>query len=901
MKRARAIELCPARRRLPLFTALVLTAVTAAVAWLGFREDASRAQEEHDRAANQTLRAVSSLTTRLDFAVDSVRGLFVSSQEVTKSEFDTFVSGLVSGGGVSALGWVEPLPHARRATFERGHGGPIRGFDGKPVARASTYQVATHGYPAPFRTATYLLDVGHDPSQAATMHRARLTGAAAASPPLHVGPARDSFVLYVPAYAGGRIPSTPDARARAVTGFATGTFRFADLQALVHAAIPAGASMSITANGETVVRVGDVGDDAEVRHLRFAGQVWDIRVVPAEPSGVGLGLVALLLGVVITVLLTLLIRASVRSEIAARELAGLRERERDLAHAARELSEATSRTARERFRRAFEDAPIGMALTDRAMRILDVNQAFTDLLGRHHDELLDTSVIAYAHPDDAGVLGENATTLLRGQTMRAHWEARFVHADGHVVWVDIHATALGDGTDGNDLFLAQVVDTTDQRRFEQQLRYLADHDPLTGLENRRAFGRAVDAHHAHVKRYGPGGALIVLDVDHFKAVNDTLGHHAGDELIMDIADILRGQVRESDRIARLGGDEFAVLLPQADAQQAAAVAAKLVDAVREHRRRPGGRVGATTISAGVALFDGSGDSGGQLLVDADLAMYDAKEAGRDGFSLFADSERIASQTKSRLAWLDRVRGALAEDQFTLLAQPILDLASGQVVHHELLLRMVGEDGDLIAPASFLEIAERFGVVSELDIWVVREAIRKLAEHGDAGLVFEVNLSGSSIGSDRLLETIESDLAGSGVDPRSLVFEVTETAAVSNIPRARAFADRLADLGCRFALDDFGAGFGSFYYLKHLPFDFLKIDGEFVRHCVTNHVDRVIVSSLVRVATGLRKRTIAEYVGDESTIALLRDLGVDLAQGYSIGRPAPLEEWLARRGDVPAVV
>jgi EAL domain-containing protein (putative c-di-GMP-specific phosphodiesterase class I) len=177
---------------------------------------------------------------------------------------------------------------------------------------------------------------------------------------------------------------------------------------------------------------------------------------------------------------------------------------------------------------------------------------------------------------------------------------------------------------------------------------------------------------------------------------------------------------------------------------------------------------------------------------------------------------------------------------------------------------------------------------------VREAIRTLAEHRDENLVFEVNLSGSSIGSDRLLETIETDLAATGVDPRSLIFEVTETAAVSNIPRARAFADRLADLGCRFALDDFGAGFGSFYYLKHLPFDFLKIDGEFVRHCVTNHVDRVIVSSLVRVATGLSKRTIAEFVDDESTIALLRDLGVDLAQGYSIGRPAPLEEWLAER-------
>jgi diguanylate cyclase (GGDEF)-like protein/PAS domain S-box-containing protein len=886
----------------PIFTAIVLTLVTVAVAWLGFRQDARSAQDQRDRAADQTLRAATSLTTGLGYAVESVRGLFAASADVTEPEFDTFVSGLVEGGTVSALAWVKTVPHGRRATFERARGAAIRGFDGAPRGRARTYQVPYYVYPEIFRTATAHLDIAYDGDQAATMRRARLTGKAQASPPLHMAPpASGSFILYVPAYAGGATPLTPAQRARDSVGYAAGAFRFTDLRSILRDSVPAGTRLSITTNGEAVVRLGDVGHDPEVRRLRFAGQVWDIRVVPAETSGIGLGVLALLLGGVLTVLLTLLTRQSVRSEIAARELADLRERERDLAQEARELSEASSRSARERFRRSFEDAPIGMALTDGKGRVVDVNQALTDLLGREHDELLGSRALAYAHPDDAPVLGENAGALLDGQTGRANWEARFIHADGHLVWVDIHATALGDAADGRDLFLAQVLDITDQHRFEQQLRHLADHDPLTGLENRRAFGRAVDAHHAEVKRYGPGGALIVLDVDHFKAVNDTLGHHAGDELIMDIAGILRSEVRESDRIARLGGDEFAVLLPHADAEQAGTVAGKLVDAVREHGRDLGGRAGATTISAGVALFDGSRDTGDQILVDADLAMYDAKEAGRDGFAVFADSDRLASQTKSRLAWLDRIRGALAEDRFTLLAQPILDLGTGQIVHHELLLRMIGDDGDLIAPASFLEIAERFGVVADIDVWVVREAIRKLAEHRDAGLVFEVNLSGSSIGSDRLLETIENDLAGSGVDPRSLIFEVTETAAVSNIPRARAFADRLADLGCRFALDDFGAGFGSFYYLKHLPFDFLKIDGEFVRHCVSNHVDRVIVSSLVRVATGLNKRTIAEFVDDESTIALLRDLGVDLAQGYSIGRPAPLEDWLALRDDPRATL
>jgi EAL domain-containing protein (putative c-di-GMP-specific phosphodiesterase class I) len=281
-----------------------------------------------------------------------------------------------------------------------------------------------------------------------------------------------------------------------------------------------------------------------------------------------------------------------------------------------------------------------------------------------------------------------------------------------------------------------------------------------------------------------------------------------------------------------------------------------------------------------------------VLVDADLAMYDAKDGGRDGYSLYLPGALAASRTQARLAWMDRIRGALDDDRFTLLAQPILDLTTGHVVHHELLLRMIDEDGDLLPPGSFLAIAERFGLVAEIDAWVCRRAIRTLATYPGRELTLEVNLSGASIGSPELLASIESEIAASGVDPRALIFEVTETAAVSNIPRARAFADRLNALGCRFALDDFGAGFGSFYYLKHLPFDFLKIDGEFVRHCTTSSVDRVIISSLVRVASGLGKRTIAEYVDDRATIELLRDLGVDLAQGYAIGKPAPLEQWLS---------
>jgi EAL domain-containing protein (putative c-di-GMP-specific phosphodiesterase class I) len=308
------------------------------------------------------------------------------------------------------------------------------------------------------------------------------------------------------------------------------------------------------------------------------------------------------------------------------------------------------------------------------------------------------------------------------------------------------------------------------------------------------------------------------------------------------------------------------------------------------RRRP------ITASIGIALFGETERlSAEDVLVNADLAMYDAKEAGRDRTTTYSSHERGASRMKARITWAERIREALEEDRFTLYAQPIVELATGEVRQHELLLRMLDEQGDIIPPASFIAVAERFDLMQEIDRWVVARAIRLMGEQRRAGreLAFEVNISGSSTGDPELLTIIEHELQANGVDPVNLVLEVTETTAVANIPRAQQFAARLAELGCRFALDDFGAGFGSFYYLKHLPFDLLKIDGEFVRSCTTNQTDQLLVRAAVDIARGLGKKTIAEYVGDDETVELLRKLGVDYGQGFHLGRPAPLVQRLAR--------
>jgi len=382
----------------------------------------------------------------------------------------------------------------------------------------------------------------------------------------------------------------------------------------------------------------------------------------------------------------------------------------------------------------------------------------------------------------------------------------------------------------------------------------------------------------------------LLDVDNFKFVNDSLGHKAGDELIRSVAGLLRGRMRDTDILARLGGDEFAVLLPGASADQAQLVAADLLEMIRRHTTFAGGERVSMPASIGVAMLGDSDRDGSQLIVDADLAMYEAKTAGRDRISYHTAERAAQARLEGRYTWGERIRHALEYDGFVLHAQPILDLATGAVGQYELLLRMRGEDGALIAPGAFLPSAERLDLIQAIDRWVVVRAIRLIAAHARAGhdLRLEINLSGRSIGDAALTKLIERELRETAINPANLIFEVTETAAIANMDAAQEFARKLSELGAQFALDDFGTGFGSFYYLKHLPVSYLKIDGEFIAGMADHETDQLMVKAIVQIARGLGKQTIAEFVGDARTQALLAEYGVDYAQGYHIGRPADVD-------------
>lgn len=449
--------------------------------------------------------------------------------------------------------------------------------------------------------------------------------------------------------------------------------------------------------------------------------------------------------------------------------------------------------------------------------------------------------------------------------------------------------ALGDDIDATMSRLAERIARFIERdRLEGRLQHLADHDPLTDLFNQRRFDEELARELLAARRYGTSGAVMALDLDNLKHVNDTLGHEAGNELIARVAEIVRERLRKTDIVARIGGDEFAAVLPRADESQACQIASELLDAIRDQALvETAGGACSTSASIGIAVFHDGAEhpSGDELLNEADMAMYDAKEAGRDRVHVFDPR----SHGNVRRSWAEQIRSALAADRFTLYAQPIQALRPGRGRRHELLLRMVGPDDELIAPATFMAAAERLDLVQELDHWVVRHAIALLSDsdHDDVDC-FYVNLSARSINSTELLAIIAGELAQSGADPGRLIFEVTETAAIVDVQRARRFVSALHDLGCGFALDDFGTGFASFYNLKHLPFDELKIDGEFVETLTTNPVNQLIVRSIVAIARGLGKRTVAEWVGDDATLELLRSYGVDYAQGFHIGRPEPVE-------------
>ncbi len=446
--------------------------------------------------------------------------------------------------------------------------------------------------------------------------------------------------------------------------------------------------------------------------------------------------------------------------------------------------------------------------------------------------------------------------------------------------------------------------TRDQLAHTQaQLVHLADHDPLTGLLNRRRLQLEVADTIAAAQVSGVQHALVLIDLDNFKMINDTRGHALGDTVLRSVAASLEQRLRSGDTLARLGGDEFAVILPDCTESKAVEIARDLISAVALTTIVPdaSGRMIRVNASAGVASFGGCPNLTPEtLLVDADLALYEAKAAGRNRVAIAAGDETSRERMQTRQSWVERIRSALDNDGFELWAQPILDLETREITRHELLLRL-GDGDSGIPPSQFLSVAEQVGLIGDIDTWVIGAAFRLVRAHLAAGLDcnMQVNISGASVADPAILEVVRRELAAGDVPGRCVTFEITETSAIADMPQAQRFARMVRDHGCGLSLDDFGAGFGSFYYLKHLPFDSLKIDGEFIKQIADSPHDQYVVRALVQIATELQLETVAEFVEEDRTLEILEEIGVTYAQGYGIGRPLPASSLLPPAALLPA--
>ncbi len=436
--------------------------------------------------------------------------------------------------------------------------------------------------------------------------------------------------------------------------------------------------------------------------------------------------------------------------------------------------------------------------------------------------------------------------------------------------------------------IVEALETTAAALSERDARLLklANHDALTGLYNRRRFMEELESEVQFLGRNKNRGALLFVDLDQFKYVNDTCGYPAGDRLIQQVARRLRDSVGEEGIVARFGGDEFAVLASNASRRQAKSLAELILEDMRQLTHVEGDNIFHIHCSIGVTMISADKNSADDLVAQADIACREAKARGRNRMAFYRVSEREAEQMVADVGWMRTLRQAIDNDDFILRYQPIVQISSGETTHHEVLLRMRADNGTLIAPEAFLPAAVRFGLMADIDTWMIENAIKALAEfrYGNPELQFSINLSANAFEAENLGAFVASQLKKYEVPAASVIFEITESLAVRHLSHVEQQIAVLRELGCEVALDDFGTGYSSFSYIQQLTVDYIKIDGSFIKDLVNKRVDQKIVQLIGEIGREAGMKTIAEYVQSSEALSLLGKLGIDYAQGYYIGRP-----------------
>ena len=553
---------------------------------------------------------------------------------------------------------------------------------------------------------------------------------------------------------------------------------------------------------------------------------------------------------------------------------------------------AATQASEERFRSAFQDAMIGMSLTGPDGQLMRVNRALCEMLGYSEAELTGSRWAQITHPDDLDKSAEGRRRTLAGDQDAFSCEKRYIHADGHVVWVSLNVRLVREASGRPLHFVGQVLDVTAQKEATAALAHQALHDPLTGLPNRILFIDRLQQALARARRLGGRVAVVFIDVDRFKVVNDSFGHASGDALLTQIASRLSQAVRASDSVARFGGDEFVLLF---DSVENELMTLQLTDRIRRDLVRPfslgGGEDYFATASLGVALSDELASTAETLVRDADAAMYRAKAAGGGRYELFDANmreEAIAALRTER-----DLRQGLAREELRLHYQPIWALGSGRIEAVEALVRWERPGHGLLAPAEFIAIAEQSDLILDLGEWVLKEACRQAAvwrvELGDdAPLPVHVNVSARQLAQPELPAMVAEVLASAGLSGADLALEITESGLLESTERPAAVMQALKDLGVRIVLDDFGTGYSSLSYLKRFPIDELKIDREFVARLGIVGEDAAIVTAVVAMAHALELCVVGEGVETDEQVVALHGLGCERAQGFWLARPSDAE-------------
>lgn len=523
-------------------------------------------------------------------------------------------------------------------------------------------------------------------------------------------------------------------------------------------------------------------------------------------------------------------------------------------------------------------------------RIKFLNNAWQILTGYLVTESLGVLLTDYIHKSSfksKGYLLETFEEVLKGNKTHENIELKLRKHNGEYLWCEFNlSTHTSD--DGKIIGISGTIDDISLRKkAEDKLKHVALHDSLTGIHNRYYFDNELSKLAKSAARTNTSHSLLYLDLDHFKIINDSQGHYYGDIVLKEIALLLSERTRASDVLCRIGGDEFAMLLTNTSQEAAKIAAQNICDVIADATFKFGKRVYKISCSIGIAVIDGGSSSSEAFLQQADIAMFAAKKNGRNRVYTFDNSDTVTNEIKRSFDWVQKIQQALLEDKIELHFQPIINVKTREIMCYEALVRLIVDD-QLIFPNDFIPSLEKAEGMDMLDRHVIAKAFSVMNDNPTLSAL-AINLSAQAFTDDRLYSYINEKLIEYDITPSNIVFELTESASLSNITATQRLVGKLSDLGCHFSIDDFGTGFSTFAYLKQIPAASVKIDGSFVKDMIKNSIDAVLVKAINETAHALKKTTIAEFVEDEETLNMLAELGVDYAQGYFIAKPMPIEQ------------